>query len=89
MKRFINIASIVVSAIAAIVIACTFLTSYQFINVSYMFNSYLPIQVALGSMMGVWAIRFWIYETGNKRIIYSAISISLCLVLLFSMNYVK
>lgn len=89
MKRFINILSLMATGVAAVIIMCTFLTSYQFINVNYMFNSYLPMQVALGIMMAIWGLRFWIYENGNKRFVYSAISLSLCLVLLFSINYVK
>lgn len=89
MKRVINILSLIATGVAAVVIICTFLTSYQFIYVNYMFSSYLPMQIALGIMMAIWTIRFWIHEVGSKRITYSAISFALSLVLFFSINYVK
>lgn len=89
MKKFIDILSVISVLVAVIAVGCTFLTSYQFMNINYIFNSYLPVQIALGVMMAVWGIRFWINEYGRRRYVYALISVLISLVLFYSISYVR
>lgn len=77
MKKIINILSIASSVIACIVIICTFLTSYQFLYVGEIFDSYLPVQVIVAITMGLWAIRFWISEFGRRKVFYTLLSLGI------------
>jgi len=89
MKKFINLMIIISASIASILILCTLLTSYQFYYVGQMFYSYMPIQIGVATTMGFLTIRFWQNEQGNKRIIYSALSLSISIILLLSISIVK
>ncbi|MGL4572234.1 MAG: hypothetical protein ACRCVJ_14355 [Clostridium sp.] len=75
MKKFINMLSIALSIVACIVIICTFLTSYQFMYISELFDSYLSVQVIVAITMAVWSIRFWMNERGNRRYLYTLFSL--------------
>lgn len=77
MKRLINILTILLSIIACIVIICTFLTSYQFLYLGEIFNSYYAIQVTVAITMLSLAARFWINESGKNKYIYSGLSLIL------------
>ncbi len=83
MKKAINMLSIASSIIACIVIICTFITSYQFIYVGQMFDSYLAVQVTVAITMILWAIRFWINEYGRKRLFHTFISLAIAAALVF------
>ena len=89
MKKLINILSIVSASVTSILIICTFATLYQFSYMGQIFNSYMPIQVGAAVTMGFLAVRFWINENGSKRLIYSLLSLSISLVLIFSMTIIK
>ena len=54
-----------------------------------MFNSYMPIQIGVAITMGFLTMRFWQNEHGNKKIIYSALSLSISIILLLSISMVK
>ncbi|MDD6796265.1 MAG: hypothetical protein PUE01_12790 [Clostridiaceae bacterium] len=89
MKKFINIMTLASSVVTSILIICTLLTSYQFHYVQKIFYSYRPIQIGLSVTMGLLAIRFWINEHGNRKIIYSLLSLTITALLIVSINYVK
>lgn len=83
MKKAINMLSIASSIIACIVIICTFITSYQFIYVGQMFDSYLAVQVTVAITMILWALRFWINEYGRKRFFHTFVSLAIAAALIF------
>ena len=89
MKRFINIMIIVSASIASILILCTLLTSYQFYYFGQIFNSYMPIQIGVATTMFFLSMRFWQNEHGNKKIIYSVLSLTISIILLLSISIVK
>ena len=89
MKKFINVLCILSAIVTSIIIICTFMTSYQFVYVGQIFNSYMPIQIALGITMAILAIRFWLNEHGKRKYIYSSISIIISLLLILSISLVK
>lgn len=89
MRKFINIMTIASAVMTSILILCTSLTSYQFIYVGQVFYSYMPIQIGVAITMGFLSIRFWLNEHGVKRLGYSALSLSIGIILLFSMKFIK
>ena len=89
MKKIINILGILVGIITCILIICTMLTSYQFVYVALIFNSYLPIQIGVATTMAMLAIRFLLFEKGRKRRIYFFFSIIFCIGVLYSITVVK
>lgn len=89
MKKFSNLMLIISGSISSIAILCTLLTSYQFYYVGQMFYSYMPIQICVATTMFFLTIRFWQNEHGNKKIIYSALSLSISILLLLSISIVK
>lgn len=82
-KRVINTLTIISSIIACITIICTFLTSYKFIYIGDLFNSYLGVQIILAITMIIWAIRFWYEEHGNKRYIYTGFCLMISVASIF------
>jgi hypothetical protein len=90
MKRLINLLGFASAFITSILIICTFMTTYQFYYVGQVFNSYLPIQLGVCITMAVLALRFLLIETGRKRLIYFAFSLTISISLIFfMMNLVK
>lgn len=90
MKKLINLLGFASAFITSILIICTFMTTYQFYYVSQIFNSYLPIQLGVCITMAVLALRFLLIETGRKRLIYFAFSLTISISLIFfMMNLVK
>lgn len=90
MKNLINLLGFASAFITSILIICTFMTTYQFYYVSQIFNSYLPIQLGVCITMAVLALRFLLIETGRKRLIYFAFSLTISISLIFfMMNLVK
>jgi len=89
MRKFINIMTIVSAGIASIMILCYFLTSYQFYYVAQMFNYYRPIQISVATTMFFLTMRFWQNEHGDKKIIYSTLSLSISIILLLSISIVE
>lgn len=82
MKKLINILTILLSIIACIVIICTFLTSYQFLYLGEIFNSYYAIQVTVVITMLSLAARFWINEKGKNKYIYTGLSLILSILIM-------
>ncbi|MDS0526048.1 hypothetical protein NNC19_10185 [Clostridium sp. SHJSY1] len=101
MKKFINIMTIASAFITSVLIICTILTSYHFINIdqlinSYLwfnsyvwFNSYAPIQFGVSLTMTFLAFRFWLNEHGIKKVIYATLSLAISVISLLSVNIVK
>jgi len=90
MKKIVNLLGFISAFVTSILIICTFLTTYQFYYVNQIFNSYLPLQLGVSITMAILAIRFILYETGMKRIVYSTFSILISISLIFfMMNLVK
>ena len=83
MKKIINVLSIASSIISGIVIICTFITSYQFIYISDIFDSYLAVQVSVAITMLLWALRFWFNEYGRKKFFHTSVSLAIVVVLIF------
>lgn len=83
MKKIINVLSIASSIISGIVIICTFITSYQFIYISDIFNSYLAVQISVAITMILWALRFWLNEYGRKKFFHTSISLAIVVALIF------
>lgn len=89
-KKVISILTIVSSIIACITIICTFLTSYKFIYIGDIFNSYLGIQIVLAITMLIWAMRFWSFEHGNKRYVFSGFCIFISIAsMFFILNFIR
>ena len=90
MKKIVNLLGFASAFITSILIICTFITTYQFYYVGQIFNSYLPIQLGVCITMAVLALRFLIIETGRKRLVYFAFSLTISISLIFfMMNLVK
>lgn len=89
MKKIINVLCIIAATITSILIICTFLTSYQFLYVGLIFNSYLPIQIGVATTMLLLAIRFLLNENGYKRLIYFLFSILISIIIFSSVTVVK
>ena len=83
MKKIITVLSIASSIISGIVIICTFITSYQFIYISDIFNSYLAVQISVAITMILWALRFWLNEYGRKKFFHTSISLAIVVALIF------
>lgn len=90
MKKFIDVLIYVLMSITSIIILCTFLTTYQFFYVNQMFNSYVPLELALSATMAAMAVRFVLDKTIEKRILYCIISVTISASLIyFAMNWIK
>ncbi|MGL4873777.1 MAG: hypothetical protein ACRC30_03885 [Clostridium sp.] len=83
MRKIITILGILMSVVSAIAIICTFLTSYQFVYIGEMFNTYFTLQVCLFLTMGIWGVKFWIEERGMKKYVYTLICIGISLSTIF------
>lgn len=80
----------VAAMITSVIIICTFLTTYQFIYVGQMFNSYYILQIGVCITMILWGIRFLLYHKGKERYIYFMICITISISLIFFIiNLVK
>ncbi|MBE6052371.1 MAG: hypothetical protein E7212_00440 [Clostridium sartagoforme] len=76
--------------VASGIIILTFLTTYHFINMMPIFNSYLPLQIGLCITMALWGIRFLLNTRGKEKYIYSSICIIISVIsLFFIINLVK
>lgn len=71
------------TVITSIILICTFLTMYQFKYISQLFNSYMTLQIAIGITMGLWGIRFIVFDKGRKRLVYSTVCIFILVSILF------
>ncbi|MBD7913125.1 MULTISPECIES: hypothetical protein [Clostridium] len=89
MKKFINVMTITAASITSVLIMCTILTSYQFIYIGQLFYSYMPIQIGVATTMIFLAARFWLNENGIKKIGYTALSLSISIILLLSISIIK
>ena len=80
-----------ISAIStSVIIILTFLTTYHFINIMPVFNSYFPLQIGICITMALWGVRFLLNRFGKEKYIYSVICIAISIIsLLFIINLVK
>lgn len=83
MKKIINLLSIIFSVISGVVIIFTFITSYQFMYISNIFDSYLAVQVSVAITMILWALRFWLNEYGRRKFFHTSISLAIVVALMF------
>lgn len=80
----------VAAMVTSVIIICTFLTTYQFIYVGQMFNSYYMLQIGVCITMILWGVRFLLYHKGKERYIYFMICIAIVISLIFFIiNLVK
>lgn len=78
------------AAISSIVIICTFLTTYQFLYIGQMFNSYFTMQLWICITMALWGIRFFFFQKGKEKYTYSGICALITIIFIFFMiNLVK
>ena len=94
MNKFSKDAFTIICTIAAfitsVIIILTFLTTYHFINIMPVFNSYVPLQIGICITMALWGIRFLLNSVGREKYMYSIICISASIIsLLFIINLVK
>lgn len=73
MKKLFRILSIISVLLTSLSIIFTLLTTYQFIYINQIFNSYYPIQLGIIITMILWGLRFLFDENGEKRYAYSII----------------
>ena len=74
----------------SVIIILTFLTTYHFINIMPIFNSYLPLQIGICITMALWGVRFLLNKFERERYIYSIICIIISIIsLFFIINLVK
>lgn len=90
MKKTLMNLCIISAIVTSIIIICTFLTTYQFLYVGQIFNTYLPLQIGIVVTMILWALSFWVHEKGKRKILFTFI----CLLLIagsifFIINYVR
>ncbi|EOR28131.1 hypothetical protein A500_00765 [Clostridium sartagoforme AAU1] len=89
-KDFFTLICTLAAIATSVIIVLTFLTTYHFINIMPIFNSYLLLQIGICLTMALWAIRFFIYRSGREKYIYSSICIIISVVsLFFIINLVK
>ena len=74
----------------SVIIILTFLTTYHFINIMHVFNSYLPLQIGICITMALWGFRFLLNKFERERYIYSITCIIISIIsLFFIINLVK
>ena len=86
MRRIINILGFISAIVTTMVIIATFLTSYRFIYINEVFSGYYPIQLTMMVTMFIWAIRFWVNNSGKRKYIYATICLMLSIVSLIFAN---
>lgn len=86
MKKIVNLLSFISAFITSVILICTFLTTYQFYYVDQVFNSYLPLQIGLSITMVILSIRFILTENGAKRILYSGLSLTIAMLVIYFMS---
>lgn len=88
MRRLINFLSLLAGLLTSLAIICTLLTTYQFLYVGQIFNSYFPIQIGILVTMILWAIKFYFFEKGARKNIYAifCIAIAICSLFFIGMN---
>ncbi|MEG1483389.1 hypothetical protein [Clostridium sp.] len=80
----------IAAMVTSVIIICTFLTTYQFIYVGQMFNSYYMLQIGVCITMILWGFRFLLYHKGKERYIYFIICTTIAVSLIFFIiNLVK
>ncbi|QAA31204.1 MULTISPECIES: hypothetical protein [Clostridium] len=90
MRRLISIFSLLSAMITSVAIILTLLTTYQFIYINEVFNSYYPIQIGLSITMIFWGIRFFLLEKGSKKLTYPLICFIIATISIVFMGlYVK
>lgn len=89
MKRVITAISIIMAMLTSATIICTLLTTYQFIYVGQIFNSYRPIQAMIAATMVIWAIKYMVNRRGWKDIAYSVVFLIFAGISLYFFNYVQ
>ena len=89
MKKIINILTIISSIITSLIVICTFLTSYQFVYIDLIFNSYKLIQISLAITMFLLAINMIIDERKDKSNFSVIFCILTSIMLIVSMGIVK
>lgn len=89
MKKIINILTIISSIITSLIVICTFLTSYQFVYIDLIFNSYKLIQISLAITMFLLAINMIIDERKDKNNFSVIFCILTSIMLIVSMGIVK
>lgn len=89
MKKIINILTIISSIITSLIVICTFLTSYQFVYIDLIFNSYKLIQISLAITMLLLGINMIIDERKDKNNFSVIFCILTSIMLIVSMGIVK
>lgn len=89
-REFLTFICTLAAFVSSVIIICTFLTTYQFLYVGQLFNSYLIMQISIGITMAIWALRFFLFQKGRERYIYTSICCSIALVfMLFLVSGIK
>lgn len=83
MKKTINILMYLSALVSSIILICTFLTTYNFYYVNYIFTTYKPIQFSVGTTMALVGFKFVFTENRRNNIIYSFISFFICACLIY------
>ncbi len=80
----------IAAILTSVIIILTFLTTYHFMNIMPIFNSYFPLQIGICVTMALWGFRFLLNSFGRERYIYSILCIAMSIIsLLFIINLVK
>ncbi|MDU5106162.1 MULTISPECIES: hypothetical protein [unclassified Clostridium] len=80
----------IAAILTSVIIILTFLTTYHFINIMPIFNSYFPLQIGICITMALWGFRFLLNSFGREKYIYSLLCIAISIIsLLFIINLVK
>ena len=89
MKKIINVITIISAIITSLVVICTFLTSYQFVYIDLIFNSYKPLQISLAITMLLLATNMIVDERKDKKHFSVLFCIVTSIVLIVSIGIVK
>lgn len=89
MKKLISTIGIIVALLTSATIICTLLTTYQFIYVGQIFNSYKPIQIMISITMIVWCLKYVVNRKSRKDLIYAGIFFLFACISLYFLSIVQ
>ncbi len=89
MKKVIRTLNFIAAWITSIMIILTILTSYDFVYIGRVFESYLPIQIGLSLNMLLLSLDFFLKENGRRKLQYSIFSFILLIGMIYSIGITR
>lgn len=89
MKKVIRTLNFIAAWATSIMIILTILTSYDFVYIGRVFESYLPIQMGLSLNMLLLSLDFFLKENGRRKLQYSIFSFILLIGMIYSIGITR